>query len=115
MLPKIKILIAAILCFSKMIVAIEPYEDLYFRSMRIKDGLPGSTILSIQQDQFGFIWIGTNDGLCRYDGSTFRIFRHEPGEEQSLSDNYIQNLFFDSTGNLWILTGGGLDYLHPST
>jgi len=85
-------------------------DDLFFRAIRLKDGLPGSTVSTIEQDQQGFIWIGTNDGLCRFDGVHFKTYRHEHGNEQSLSDNFIQNLFIDRTGNLWIMTAAGLDY-----
>jgi signal transduction histidine kinase/ligand-binding sensor domain-containing protein/CheY-like chemotaxis protein/AraC-like DNA-binding protein len=86
-------------------------DDLFFRAIRLKDGLSGSTISTIKQDEHGFIWIGTNDGLCRFDGSEFKIYRHEPGSDQSLSDNFIQNLFFDGDGKLWVMTAAGLDYL----
>ncbi len=87
-------------------------DDLYFHAIRLKDGLPGSTVTTIKQDNHGFIWIGTNDGLCRFDGTEFKIYRHELGNEQSLSDNFIQNLFFDKAGNLWIMTASGLDLLN---
>lgn len=86
-------------------------DDFVFRVIRMKDGLPGSTVFCTTQDQLGFLWIGTNDGLCRYDGSKFKIYRHEPDNINSISDNYVQNLHFDLEGNLWIMTADGLDFL----
>nr|WP_234445724.1 hybrid sensor histidine kinase/response regulator transcription factor [Carboxylicivirga marina] len=74
------------------------------------DGLPGSSINTIIQDSLDFIWIGTNDGLCRYDGQDFKIFKSIPNNPHSISDNTIQNLFLDSRGNLYIMTAHGLDY-----
>jgi len=84
-------------------------EGLYFTSMKMKDGLPGSTIMAIEQDEHGFIWIGTNEGLCRFDGTQFKVYRHEPTNTNSLTDNFIQNLHFDLNGNLWIMTSNGLN------
>jgi signal transduction histidine kinase/ligand-binding sensor domain-containing protein/DNA-binding response OmpR family regulator len=77
----------------------------------MKDGLPGSSINTIIQDSLDFIWIGTNDGLCRFDGENFKIFKSIPGDIHSLSDDNIQNLHLDKQGNLYIMTVNGLDYL----
>jgi signal transduction histidine kinase/ligand-binding sensor domain-containing protein/DNA-binding NarL/FixJ family response regulator len=87
-------------------------NEFYFRTLTLKDGLPGSTVTTIQQDNLGFMWIGTNDGLCRFDGTNFKIFKNEPGNAQSLSDNFIQNLFFDSENDLWVMTAQGLDFIN---
>jgi len=76
----------------------------------MKDGLPGSTVMTIEQDRLGFIWIGTNDGLCRFDGTQFKIYRHEPDNPKSLSDNFVQNLHLDKKGNLWVMTASGMNY-----
>jgi signal transduction histidine kinase/ligand-binding sensor domain-containing protein/DNA-binding response OmpR family regulator len=86
-----------------------PKDSLYFRVIDMKQGLPGSTITDFAQDSLGFLWIGTNDGLCRYDGSSFKVFRQETNNEQSLWSNYIQNLFIDSQDKLWIMTASGLN------
>lgn len=85
-------------------------NDIYFKTISIKDGLPGSTINDIVQDSLGFIWIGTNDGLCRYDGNEFKIFKNSTSNENSLTGNYIHKLKLDKKGNLWIITENGLNY-----
>lgn len=73
------------------------------------DGLSHNTVFSILQDRQGFLWIGTSDGLNRYDGYTFTVYRHIPGEVTSLSNNTIKALLEDRQGVLWIGTDGGLN------
>lgn len=82
-------------------------NDIRFEKISVEQGLSQSTVLSIAQDQRGFIWIGTNDGLNRYDGYDFLIFENEPDYLQSLSANTILSLFVDNSGELWVGTDGG--------
>ncbi len=72
---------------------------------KIEDGLPQSSAYSIVQTRDGYIWIGTAEGLVRFDGINFTVFDklHEP----ELGSNWIRNLLEDSSGNLWIATSGG--------
>jgi len=87
-----------------------PKDSLYFRTIKLKDGLPGSTIKCIEQDSLGFMWIGTNNGLCRYDGSQFKTYQHNIDNPNSLIDNDVQNIHLDQKGNLWIMSTEGLHY-----
>jgi len=73
----------------------------------INDGLSSNKITALLQDSRGFIWIGTEDGLCRFDGSRFVNFRHNPSDSLSISDNYIQTILETKDGNLWIGTRNG--------
>jgi hypothetical protein len=67
----------------------------------VKDGLPSSTVYSVAQDSLGFMWIGTEAGLARFDGSKFKIFTTQDG----LPDNEVLGVIFDSgTNRLWIIT-----------
>jgi len=104
-----------LLCTWFFVQSVFASEDFYFRSIKIKDGLPGSTINTIVQDSLGFLWIGTNDGLCRYDGAGFRIFRHHNNDPSSLSHNDIQRLFIDQKQNLWVMTANGLNHIDLKT
>lgn len=88
---------------------------LKFHSLKVEDGLPNNTINAIVQDSLGFIWIGTNDGLCRYDGKSFKYFKESPTDNQTISNNYIQSLFVDKGGDLWIMTDQGLNRYDPTT
>ncbi len=71
------------------------------------DGLSQSTINCIIQDKLGYIWIGTQDGLNRFDGYSFTTYRHDPDDPYSLGDNFILGIDADAEGDLWIATRGG--------
>ena len=87
-----------------------------FDRITIDDGLSQSSVYAIAQDGLGFMWFGTQDGLNRYDGHSFLVHRHVPGNPSSLSDNNVLSLHADSQGRLWIGTeGGGLNRLDLHT
>lgn len=95
-------------------------NNLNFSSWSKENGLPSNVINAIEKDKLGFLWIGTNDGLCRYDGpNSLKIYRQaEKGDSitNSLQSNDIRSLFCDSKGYLWIGTRhGGLTNFNPST
>lgn len=78
--------------------------------LSMNEGLLQHDISSISQDRYGFIWIATYDGLLRYDGYTFKTFRFDDNNPNSISDNRILSIYMDSSQNLWIGTeGGGLN------
>ena len=82
----------------------------HFDRLTILDGLSQSSIFALHQDHRGFIWIGTEDGLNRYDGYRFTVYRHDPGNPYSMSDNAVRALCGDEQGRLWIGTrDGGLN------
>lgn len=90
----------------------------FFHDQRlgINNGLSENLIYCIYQDHKGFIWFGTKDGLNKYDGYKFEIYRNQPGNKRSLSNNNIRAIVEDKSGNLWIGTfGGGLDKFNPVT
>ncbi|MBN1780572.1 hypothetical protein JW948_05550 [bacterium] len=73
-------------------------------------GLSQMSATSIVQDSIGFIWIGTYDGLNRYDGYNFRIFRKDGDDPHSLSDSFIRTMLIDGNGTLWVGTAlGGIN------
>jgi len=83
-------------------------------------GLPSNSVNALAKDKFGFLWIATNDGLCRFNGpNSFKIYRFEEGaveKTNSLRSNHIRSLYCDSEGYLWIGTmKGGLSRFSPST
>ena len=73
----------------------------YFRTLDASDGLPSSTVWKIAQDRDGYIWIGTADGLARYDGVDFRVFRNDPADAASLSGADVSALFVDRDNRIW--------------
>jgi signal transduction histidine kinase/ligand-binding sensor domain-containing protein/DNA-binding response OmpR family regulator len=78
------------------------------RHWATKDGLSQGVVNSITQDDRSLIWFATEDGLNRFDGYTFKKFRHDPGNPQSIADNFIQCVFKDSDGTLWVSSRKGL-------
>ncbi|MFD2744683.1 MULTISPECIES: hybrid sensor histidine kinase/response regulator transcription factor [Sphingobacterium] len=87
-----------------------------FQRLYSKDGLSSNTIHALIRDQFGFLWIGTEDGLNRFDGTNFKIYRRNPTENDGLGVNHISSLHEDISGRIWIGTnGGGLAYYDRKT
>lgn len=81
-----------------------------FEHISIQQGLSQSTVSCILQDKKGFMWFGTEDGLNRYDGYNFTIYKNDSLDKTSLSDSYILSLYEDKSGTLWIGTySGGLN------
>jgi PAS domain S-box-containing protein len=80
-----------------------------------ENGLSNSWVSSILQDEEGFIWFGTWNGLNRYDGYDFTVFKPVPGDSLSLTNNAIKALCEDNSGNLWIGTENGLNWFDPNT
>lgn len=76
--------------------------------LTVKDGLSQSSVLAIWQDHYGFMWLGTRNGLNRYDGYHFVVFQHQQGDSSSLASNQVNSIDEDREGKLWIATEGGL-------
>lgn len=79
-------------------------DDIKFQRITIDEGLSQSTITSIVQDHNGFLWFGTEDGLNRFDGYGFKIYKNIPGDTNSISYNYVTTMLEDRFGYLWIGT-----------
>jgi PAS domain S-box-containing protein len=92
-----------------------PGSIIRFEHLSIEDGLSQNAGLAIFQDSKGYLWIGTQDGLNRYDGYTFKIYKHDPDDPASISHNSILAIEEDKDGYLWIGTwGGGLNRFDPA-
>ena len=79
----------------------------------ISQGLSNNSVRCVIQDHHGFIWMGTYDGLNRYDGREFKVFRNRLNDTASLPHNYIYALHEDRSGHLWIGTGQGVVRYDP--
>ena len=73
-----------------------------FTTYNISDGLSSGAVTALLQDSSGFIWIGTQDGLNRYDGTGFKAYRHNPGDSATLRDDYIEALAPAGGGRIWV-------------
>lgn len=93
-----------------------PDPEYRFFQLSIREGLSQSTVRAVLQDSRGFLWIGTQGGLDRYDGYGFRRYRYDPDDSTSISDNSIRALAEAADGELWVGTnGGGVNRLDPPT
>tara|TARA_R110002167_G_scaffold179835_2_gene379735 strand:+ start:29452 stop:34200 length:4749 start_codon:yes stop_codon:yes gene_type:complete len=81
---------------------------LKFSQLSTLDGLSNSNVFGITQDHQGFIWFATEDGLNRFDGNNFVIYRHDANDKYSITDNVIRKIFIDSENTLWVGTENGL-------
>ena len=85
-------------------------QPIHFQRIGSRSNLSELNINTIIQDSYGFIWVGTRDGLNRFDGNRFKVFRNDPSDSTSISNNYINHIAEDKNGDLWIATiGGGLN------
>ncbi|NQZ09667.1 MAG: response regulator [Algicola sp.] len=108
------VIIILLLFYAMNVTAITP--AVRFEHLSINEGLSQNSVVGIVQDNQGFLWFGTEDGLNRYDGYQFKLFRHDLQDPHSLSSNYITTIFKDRDGQLWIGTrGGGLNRFDPQT
>jgi signal transduction histidine kinase/streptogramin lyase len=87
-----------------------------FQRITIEDGLSQNMVNDILLDDRGFLWFATKDGLNRYDGYSFTVYRNYPGQQETLTSNHITSLWQSSNGSIWMTTnGGGVNRLSPAT
>jgi signal transduction histidine kinase/ligand-binding sensor domain-containing protein len=86
-----------------------------FNHLSVESGLSQNSVYVVYQDREGFMWFGTADGLNRYDGYSFTVFKHHQSDTTSLSNSTIRSVFEDSKGNLWVGTDNGLNLFNRST
>ena len=100
------------LCFPKPLHAHKPFFN--FTNVSTEQGLGTPYVIKVLQDKQGFIWVGTQLGLYRYDGYEFKKYHHDPDDATSLAHNYVNTLFVDSAGGLWVGTNGGVLHQYQS-
>src|SRR5690606_10003298 len=88
-------------------------QSYYFKHYQVEDGLSNNAVFSSLQDHRGFLWFGTLDGLNRFDGYQFRVFRHDTEDSTSIGNNNIQCLSEDQNHNIWVGTTEGMFIYDP--
>ncbi len=96
-----------LICFST--TNIHATYTVNFHNIGVEDGLSQSTVEIIFQDSRGYIWIGTHDGLNRYNGHSFRVYKYSEDKNESLSGNFITEIIEDYDGYMWVGTTNGLN------
>jgi len=101
-MKKLNILIQ-IFALSTFILSISiAQSEINFEKYSVKDGLSSSVVNSICQDSYGFLWIGTENGLNRFDGYNFKVYKHNPSDSTSIPGDNISSIIEDHDGNIWI-------------
>src|SRR5271165_4585767 len=90
-------------------------KDIRFTQLQSEEGLLEGEVNHILQDDQGFMWFGTSDGLRRYDGYGFRDYRHDPKDPNSIRGATVYALFKDRSGRLWVGSDAFLDMFDPTT
>lgn len=90
-------------------------QTYYFKHYQVEQGLSNNTVYACLQDKKGFLWLGTKDGLNRFDGYSFKVFRHNPCDKGTLSNNMVHALSLDKDGSLWVATDEGVEHYDPGT
>ena len=109
---KYKIALLVLLFISGNIFSQNKYR---LKNISTTDGLSQSSVIAIHQDKFGQMWFGTRDGLNKYDGSKFTVFRNDVTSKNSISNNDILSIEEDNTGKIWVGTYNGLNCYDPVT
>ena len=88
-------------------------QEHYFKHFHVENGLSNNSVGCSLQDKNGFLWFGTINGLNRFDGYRFKIFRNDPEDSTSIGSNFIRCLFGDKDSNVWVGTNKGLYIYNP--
>lgn len=88
-------------------------QSFNFRNYQVENGLSYNSVISSMQDKKGFMWFGTKDGLNRFDGYSFKVFRHNPNQPGTIGNNFIQCLYEDADEGIWVGTLDGLYRYDP--
>jgi ligand-binding sensor domain-containing protein len=78
-----------------------------FRRITTEEGLSGNLAFAVARDKHSFMWVATDAGLSRYDGTNIKVYRHDPDDTGSLSHSVVRAMIADRSGGLWIGTWGG--------
>lgn len=101
-----------LLCLTLLAFASEN-DNFTFKNMGVEQGLSQSMVYSIIQDRTGFLWFGTQDGLNRFDGINFKVFKVDNNNAKSIGSNAVFSLNEDINGNIWVGTNNGIYIYNP--
>ena len=108
-------LVTVIIFIARLASANAAINDIRFSEFTREDGVSEGTITSIAEDQFGYIWVGSVDGLFRFDGYEFKHYQHSPKKPDSIPPGFTRTMYVSSNKDLWIGTYTGLAKYQPET
>jgi signal transduction histidine kinase/ligand-binding sensor domain-containing protein len=107
--------LASVLCCARIAASEDSgAETVRFRNYSTEQGLSQASVLAVAQDKTGFLWIGTQDRLNRFDGYSFKIYRHDRSDSWSLSDSNVVAIASEPDGGMWFGTQSGLNHYDPA-
>jgi ligand-binding sensor domain-containing protein len=83
-------------------------QSYYFKHYQVENGLSNNTVLCSIQDNRGFMWFGTKDGINRFDGYSFKVFRNDVDDKNTIGENYVRGLYKDDSGYIYAGTSKGI-------
>jgi diguanylate cyclase (GGDEF)-like protein len=95
--------------------AAAPVRPIRFERLSVEEGLSQGTVFDVLQDQQGYIWLATEDGLNRFDGLSFKFYKHDPTDTESLPSSFVWSVDQDGAGHVWVATSNGLAMWDRST
>jgi signal transduction histidine kinase/ligand-binding sensor domain-containing protein len=101
------------LAFPAILLYLISHGQYYFEKLTEENGLSDNRVTCFLKDKTGFLWVGTKNGLNRYDGSSFKVFK--PAPNNSISNEIINDIVQDSSGKIWVATVAGLNIYDPAT
>jgi ligand-binding sensor domain-containing protein/signal transduction histidine kinase/DNA-binding response OmpR family regulator len=113
-LPRLEKLFVLVSIYCTLTLQVQA-QSYYFKNYQVNNGISSNTITCILQDRKGFMWYGTRNGLNRFDGHFFKIFRNNSSDPTSLGSNSILSLFEDRSEKLWVGTYKGISIFDPKT
>ncbi|NJN28589.1 MAG: response regulator [Cyclobacteriaceae bacterium] len=106
---------ALLFCFVNLFAKTISTNRIRFDHLNIEHGLSQNTVNTILKDSHGYMWFGTNDGLNKYDGYSFKVYRQHPDDSTTISNSKIFSIVEDRHGNIWIATANGLNRYNRKT
>ncbi len=100
-------LLGACMCLTLDALAADTFRPMRFDHLNADDGLSQNSVISIAQDQTGFMWFATENGLNRYDGVSFKVFRRDRSNGAAFNNDFVTSLAVDNKGSVWVGTDGG--------
>ena len=110
-----RLLLILVYFFGGALSAVAQSNNYQFARYSAEKGLSHNQVSCFLKDRQGFVWVGTADGLNRFDGYSFKIFKHDPADSTTLADHHINALFEDPDGYIWINTREGYNIYDPAT
>lgn len=107
-MSRVKLLVLLIISMIPSVVCAQSESDRIIKKYSIREGLSQAVVNSITQDDKGLMWFATDDGLNRFDGYAFSVFKFDTDTARHPHDNFVQNVFKDQGGNLWVSSRRGL-------